>query len=160
MYRGAAEPVRKFLRLGLTAPDGSDLTLPVEADITILRPSDMTAVVLSAKTTLKERLHIAVMWRLVLEAAKDPGWSARLGIKPVPDIEVLRRLRYCFVTADLGERGDLLSPRNLIKADASLFDCFFAARDDLPHLERVIGVDGRKAIFYRLSAIYEYLQLI
>ena len=142
------------------------VTVDIEGDLLIARPNDEhgSLVLLSVKSSLKDRLHNVPMWNLVKEIALDDGMSRKLGLT-ARNPDKLRRVVYCLACSDIAEeQRDLdVDPRAKIKFDVALLDYAFAsvASPDATHLSEVISAEGREGTFFhRLSAIGRILEYI
>lgn len=109
---------------------GEKLEIPIEGDLTVFEfDNPLNAIMVNAKTRLKEIFHVGTMWKLFFDIASSEELLRKweLGSKARDLDEVL----YCFATADLVPPGgtrsqgpdvEVKDPRNLLKVDASFFD--------------------------------------
>lgn len=139
--------------------NGEEICIDIEGDILIARPNEPESplIVVSIKSTLKDRLHNVALWGLVKKVAADPVASKAVGLRAVHP-EKLSKVIYVLACADTAqEQTDLAStPRRKIQFDVALLDFAFAAlsSQEAEHLSREISKDGRGAdMFHRLSAI-------
>lgn len=146
-----------------------DLRINIESDFTIFSRSDPHAAILvSAKTRLKEAFHIGTMYKLFFDMIGDrycqEKWGLRSGVE-MPSMD------YVFVTSDgiptTGERtqgGDIerlngQEPRNAIKTDASFFDYVFVSKSGLPHVSQSLRYgERREMIFHELGCLMDLVE--
>lgn len=144
----------------------TNLTIPIEGDLCIFDFNDpLNAIVISAKTRLKEIFHVGTMWALFFQIARDEQLMTKLGIEG--RARRLDNVSYCFATADMIPPGgrksqgpdiERESVRNLIKMDASFFDWVFVSKSGIPHTGKSIGSDmTRDAFFHELSCLYDLI---
>src|ERR1035441_3175731 len=121
-------------------PTKTVIKIPIEVDLCIYLRSDPTnAILVSAKTRLKEVFHIAVMWKLFFDFCADEHCLSRWGLRPKVRTEkpITSNMIYTFATADMIrktgretqgpdiERGEI---RNLINMDASFMEYVFVSK--------------------------------
>lgn len=146
---------------------GGPIAIPIEGDLCIFRYEDQTqAIVLNAKTRLKEISHIGALWSILEDIAKDESMMKKWGI--VPPARKLKDVAYCFATADMIPPGrkktqgpdiERDKPRNLIRMDAAFFDWFFVSKSGIKHTGKSIGEDlERTTLFHELATIYDLIE--
>lgn len=140
-----------------------EVTIEIEGDLLIAMPGkeDGFLILLSVKTSLKDRFHNVALWNLVKVIAADDEMAEKIGIKAV-NKEKLQKVIYCVAASDIAEEQKDLAeePRKKIKFDAALLDYAFAAVD-ADHLASTLGDDGRgEDLFHRLSSIGDILSYI
>jgi hypothetical protein len=142
-----------------------DVRIPIEGDLSIFSRSDpMDAIVISAKTRLKEVFHVGTMWAIFFRMLQEPELLRRWGLSRVSSESVLR-ICYAFATADMVppggrktqggdvERNDV---RNLIKMDASFFDYVFVSKPNISHVARILKMDSvREGLFHELGCLID-----
>lgn len=143
-----------------------ELRIPIECDFAIFRRSDPTdAVVVSAKTRLKEVFHIGTMWKLLFDMVSDDycerKWQLTSGGSTA-------NIEYCFATADMippkgtktqGPDVERDKPRNLIAMDASFFDYVFVSKAKISHVSDTLDYAGSKeALFHELGCILDLVE--
>jgi hypothetical protein len=146
---------------------GSEILVPIEGDLCIFNWKDQTqAIVINAKTRLKEIFHVGTLWKILFDISKDEVLMRRWGFSP--PARRLDAVCYCFATADMIPRGgvktqgpdvDVDDPRNLIKMDASFFDWVFVSKSGIGHTGK--GIDGsleRKNFFHELASVYDLIE--
>ncbi|HVI55873.1 MAG TPA: hypothetical protein VM621_12590 [Luteibacter sp.] len=142
------------------------LKIPIECDFAIYdREDPSNAIVVSAKTRLKEVFHVGTMWKILFDMVGDEYCEQKWGLKSNGDTS---QMIYCFATADMippkGSRtqgGDVerASPRNLIKMDASFFDYVFVSKADIPHVASTLDLArGREALFHELGCLVSLIE--
>ncbi|HEX7278234.1 MAG TPA: hypothetical protein VF255_01295 [Solirubrobacterales bacterium] len=168
--KGTPPPLRKLLTLRreFATPDGSsrELTIPIECDLAVWRRSDPTdAIVVSAKTRLKEVFHVGTMWKLFFDMLDDEYCQAKWGLQG-PDLS--SEMRYVFATADNVPKGGSKTQggdverdevRNLIAMDASFFDYVFVSKSGIPHVSGALDLgSGREALFHELGCLVSMIE--
>jgi hypothetical protein len=163
--KGRPRPLGELLTLRreFTTPDGSsrELTIPIESDLAVWRRSDPgDAIVVSAKTRLKEVFHVGTMWKLFFDMLDDDYCQEKWGLEGP---EGASKMRYVFATADNVPKGGSKTQggdverdevRNLIAADASFFDYVFVSKSGIPHVSGTLDLDsGREALFHELGCL-------
>jgi hypothetical protein len=168
--KGLPAPLRPFLTM-MRAFEGSKsgerrLQLVVESDVAIWRKEHPAqAIIVSAKTRLKEIFHIATMWKLLYDMLGDPYCLAKWGIEgPVEPPEMV----YVFATADMIPAGGTNTQgpdvereevRNLISADASFFDYVFVSKTGIGHVSAELDLTvGREALFHELGCLLDLVE--
>src|SRR6185503_15231338 len=112
------------------------------------------AIVVSAKTRLKEIFHVGTMWKLLFDMLDDDYCLDKWGLSgPTGEI----KMRYVFATADnipaggkqtQGPDVERAEVRNLIAMDASFFDYVFVSKSGIDHVSPTLNVSlGREALF-------------
>lgn len=139
--------------------NGQEISIDIEGDVLIARPNEPESplIVVSIKSTLKDRLHNVALWGLVKRVASNQIASEAVSLK-ARHPEKLRRVVYILACADTAqEQRDLAeAPRRKIQFDVALLDFAFAAVStaEAQHLSQEISDSGRGAdLFHRLSAI-------
>lgn len=144
------------------------IQIPLEGDFAVFSRSDpLSAVVVSAKTRLKEAFHIGTMWALFFDMIDDPSCLTRWQL--TADANVTRsKLCYAFATADMVNAGGKKSqgpdverpePRNLIAMDASFFDYVFVSKTGIPHVATTLNYGTqREALFHELGCILDLVE--
>ena len=145
-----------------------DISIPIEGDLAIFSRSDpLNAVVISAKTRLKEVFHIGTMWKLLFDTIDDKHCLNKWGLSAPAGPDVSRVL-YVFATADMVREGGRNSqgpdverdtPRNLIAMDASFFDYVFVSKTGIAHVENKISLSERGALFHELGCLVDLIKL-
>ncbi|MFC3531937.1 hypothetical protein ACFOLG_07030 [Vogesella facilis] len=95
----------------------------IECDFAIFsRSNPLNAIVISAKTRLKEVFHVGTMWKLFFDMVSDQHCVSKWNLQDVGDVS---RIDYCFATADMippggartqGPDVERDAPRNLIES--------------------------------------------
>lgn len=143
-----------------------NIKIPIECDFAIFSRSNPTnAIVISAKTRLKEVFHIGTMWKLLFDIAGDNYCEKKWGINSNGD---LHNIKYCFVTADMiplggsntqGPDVERDMPRNLIAMDASFFDYVFVSKSGINHVSTYLNINGkREALFHELGCLVDLIE--
>ena len=163
--KGLPLPVRPFLttKRSFVGADGGMrvIDIPIECDIAIWhrdRPSE--AIVVSAKTRLKEVFHIGTMWKLLYDMLGDDYCRSKWGLDgPTEKPDML----YVFATADMvrptgtrtqGPDVERDAVRNLIAMDASFFDYVFVSKAKIAHVASTLDLGaGREALFHELGCL-------
>jgi hypothetical protein len=168
--KGTPPPLRELLllRRKFQVADGSarELTIPIESDLAIWRRSRPTeAIIVSAKTRLKEVFHVGTMWKLFFDMLDDEYCQAKWGLQGP---ELASEMRYVFATADNIPAGgsrtqgpDVERPevRNLIALDASFFDYVFVSKSGISHVATSLDVRlGREALFHQLGCLVSLVE--
>jgi hypothetical protein len=168
--KGLPPALRPHLTLKREFTPGTDraarkLTIPIEVDLAIFdRQDPRRAVIVSAKTRLKEVFHIGTMWKLLLDIIGDDYCLAKWGLQSGgPPDDVI----YAFATADLippggkGTQGpdvEREEVRNLIAVDASFFDYVFVSKQGIGHVANRLDVTSpREALFHELGCIFDLI---
>lgn len=128
------------------------------------------AIVVSAKTRLKEVFHIGTMWSLLLAIMSDEYCLQKWNLKTNASVEDLASISYVFATADMipetGERtqgADVgrTEVRNLIAMDAAFFDYVFVAKPKQGYVHIADSLDmeqGREALFHQLGCLLDLIE--
>jgi hypothetical protein len=156
----------EYLSIVKQLKDNEEIAVEIEGDLLISRPGvpDYPLIVVSIKSTLKDRLHNVTMWQLAKNISLDENMSKKLGLV-AKNPQKLNRVYYCLACADIAqEQRDLqTTPRRKIKFDVSFLDFAFAAvaGDKLDHLASFVSEQGRgNDLFHRMSAIGTMLTYI
>lgn len=152
-----------------TQGESRDLEIPIEGDLTIFsRNNPGRAIVINAKTRLKEVFHIGTMWALFFDLLDDQQSLQKWSLRRKLTISTAEML-YVFATADLipekGTRtqGPDIPPdkpvRNLLAADASFFDYVFVSKRGIPSVSQSLNVrQGREALFHELGCLLDLIE--
>lgn len=145
-----------------------DITIPIEGDLAIFsRKNPLNAIVISAKTRLKEVFHIGTMWKLLFDVIDDEYCKQKWGLS-APGAADISDVLYVFATADMVREGGRNSqgpdverdkPRNLIAMDASFFDYVFVSKTGIAHVENSISLSERGALFHELGCLIDLMRL-
>lgn len=147
---------------------GGTLTVLLEADYVVFRPVDPLAalVLVSSKSSMKDRLHGVTMWAMVVECLRSSAVREHFGLS-AKHVDTLARSKYVVVTGDIAtEQPDLrgTDPRALLQFDVSFCDAAFAAVTQEWNSQLAGAATappgGRTDAFYRLSALPSYLATI
>lgn len=141
------------------------LEIPIETDLCIFSRSDpTTAIIVSAKTRLKEVFHIGTMWKLLFDMIGDEPTLKKWGLEAS---NAGKNMLYVFATADMISKGgrktqgpdvEREQPRNLIAMDASFFDYVFVSKRGIPHVAGTVNLKGgREALFHELGTILDLI---
>lgn len=135
---------------------GEQLEIELEGDIVVFDPSDKTApvILVSMKSSMKERSHIATMWSLLHDISKSEKTQKKYNIEVDDPHDILENAIYTFVTADLSGDFDDSTVRNLIQMDISFMDYFFLARADFEGALKSVNIGGEE-LTYHMEAIYD-----
>jgi len=168
--KGIPPSLRKCLSLQRVVPlkTGDKLIdIPIETDLTVFSRSDpQNAIIISAKTRLKEVFHIGTMWKLLFDSIGDAHCEQKWGFTSHVN-QPLSSMLYVFVTADMVAAGgrntqgpdvERAQPRNLIAMDASFFDYVFVSKTGIPHVENSIGLGERGALFHELGCLIDLIR--
>nr|6EK1_A Chain A, restriction endonuclease PfoI [Pseudomonas fluorescens] len=145
-----------------------EIKIPIEGDLCVFsRSNHCNAIVISAKTRLKEVFHIGTMWALFSDVAKDEYCLNKWGLK-VESSESLKDTMYVFATADMINKDGARSqgcdveretPRNLIAMDASFFDYVFVSKMGIGHVSSDLSLKyGRESLFHELGCIIDMIE--
>ena len=169
--KGLPPALKAALELRRTVPlktGDMDISIPIEGDMAIFsRRNPLNAVVISAKTRLKEVFHIGTMWKLLFDTIDDQYCLDKWGLTAPAGSDVSEVL-YVFATADMVREGGRNSqgpdverdmPRNLIAMDASFFDYVFVSKVGIPHVENKISLAERGALFHELGCLIDLIKL-
>lgn len=182
--KGLPPPLRPLLTMQRTfegSESGEDkLNITIETDLSIFsRSNPGNAIIISAKTRLKEVFHIGTMWKLFFDMLEDEycqrKWNLKVGtseqdlwgmLAEPPKPEIL----YVFVTGDMiSDKGtntqgpDVIrpEPRNLIKMDASFFDYVFVShtKDQYDHISDSLDLQrGRETLFHEPGCLLDLIE--
>lgn len=142
------------------------LQIPIECDFAIYQRSNpLNAIVISAKTRLKEVFHVGTMWKLFFDMTGDDYCKAKWSLSSTAEVS---EILYCFATADMVPPGGAAtqgpdverpSPRNLIKMDASFFDYVFVSKPAIGHVSSRLDLSrGREALFHELGCLIDLIE--
>ncbi len=141
--------------------------IPIEGDLAIFSRTDPTnAIIISAKTRLKEVFHIGTMWALLFDAIEDEYLQNKWGLEPSGSS--VENALYVFATADMvnasghktqGPDVERDQPRNLIAMDASFFDFVLVSKTGISHVSDTVNLAGpREALFHELGCLIDIVE--
>jgi hypothetical protein len=168
--KGTPVPLRELLTLrrNFDTANGQtrQISIPIEADLVIWRrshPAD--AVIVSAKTRLKEIFHVGTMWKLFFDMLDDEYCLEKWGLHGPPESP---DMLYVFATADNIPHGgrrtqgpdvERRDVRNLIAMDASFFDYVFVSKSGIDHVSTELSLrHGREALFHELGLLVRLVE--
>lgn len=148
------------------ASGSRDIRIPIECDFAVYARNDPTnAIVVSAKTRLKEVFHVGTMWKILFDMVGDDYCESKWGLKSSGSTE---NIDYCFATADMippkgkktqGPDVERDVPRNLIAMDASFFDYVFVSKAGIPHVSTKLDYHGvKESLFHELGCIIDLIE--
>jgi hypothetical protein len=148
-----------------TSSGERELVIPIECDMCIFsRTFPFKAIIVSAKTRLKEVFHVGTMWKLFFDMIRDEYCLDKWNLV---DSKVPIDILYVFATADMipsegrGTQGPDVERdevRNLIAMDASFFDYVFVSKQDIPHVSNSLDLaNGRESLFHQLGCILDLI---
>lgn len=158
------QPALTLIRRFETADGGvREISIPIEADLAIWeRANPANAIIVSAKTRLKEIFHVGTMWKLLFDMLDDDYCLEKWGLVAN---EASLEMRYVFATADnipaggrrtQGPDVEREEVRNLIAMDASFFDYVFVSKSGISHVSPSLDVNlGREALFHELGCLID-----
>jgi hypothetical protein len=167
--KGVPPPLKPLLMMNKTFTDkdgkARKIDIKIEVDFAIWRRSDPTqAIVVNAKTRLKEVFHIGTMWKLLYDILGDPYCQQKWGLT-VPDRAP--DMLYVFATADMirstgtnsqGADVERKEVRNLIAMDASFFDYVFVSKTGIDHVANELVLErGREALFHEMGCLLDLI---
>jgi hypothetical protein len=168
--KGLPPKLRTALTLRRKVPlktGDKEIHIPIEGDAAIFSRNDpLDAIVISAKTRLKEVFHIGTMWKLLFDMLGDDYCKEKWGLEQEGDDD-LSKVRYVFATADMVAKGgattqggdvERTTPRNLIAMDASFFDYVFVSKSGIAHVENKITLGTRGALFHELGCLIDLIE--
>jgi hypothetical protein len=172
--KGLPPILRESLKLKKTFSDVKgktrELEIPIEGDLCIFsRSNPLDAIVVNAKTRLKEVFHIGTMWKLFFDMVDDQYCLDKWGLEKVVKFEtkVTEKMQYVFATADMispegvnsqGPDVEREEVRNLIAVDSSFFDYVFVSKQGIPHVSNVLTFGGnREALFHELGCLLDLI---
>lgn len=168
--KGLPPRLKKALTLKRTVPlktGDKEIHIPIEGDATIFsRRDDSKAILISAKTRLKEVFHIGTMWKIIFDMLGDDYCKQKWGLQQ-DGTESVKDILYVFATADMvatggarSQGGDVerATPRNLIAMDASFFDYVFVSKTGIGHVENTITLGMRGALFHELGCLVDLIE--
>lgn len=149
------------------------LSFRIEVDICIFSRSKPTnAIIVSAKTRLKEVFHLITMWKLFFDMVGDDHCGQKWNLK-WPSSSRLDGTMYVAATADMipktgkrtqGPDVERKHLRPLIAADASFVDYAFVSKprgtepDQLEHVADALALRGqREAPFHELGCLLDLI---
>lgn len=142
-----------------------DLTILIEVDLCIFsRKNPLNAILVSAKTRMKEVWHIVTMWKLFFDMIGDECCYTKWGL--TGPAESLDEMLYVGATADMistkgtnTQGADVerdKEVRNLIGVDASFLDYTFVSKANIPHVADTLEYPGeREALFHELGCLLD-----
>lgn len=145
------------------------LFIPIEVDLCIFRRSNPTdAIIVSAKTSLKQTFHQATMYKLFFDCFKYPEAQRIWGLYPNDGTDVTKNMLYVFTTADMikttghnteGPDIERDEVRNLIKLDSSFFDYTFVSKRNIQHVSKTLTYGGdREALFHEMGCLLDLVK--
>ena len=158
--------LEKVFESSFPRPAKRKIEIKIESDLTIFSRSDPSrAIVVSAKTRLKEIFHIAVMWKLLFDSIGDKYMMKRWQlVAPNKRSDIL----LVFATADMIPPGGTRTQgpdverdevRNLIAMDAAFLDYVFVSKSGIPHVANELDVlSGREALFHELGCLLDLIE--
>jgi hypothetical protein len=168
--KGLPPVLRKALTLKRTVPlktGDKEIHIVIEGDAVVFSRKDcLDAIVISAKTRLKEVFHIGTMWKLLFDMVGDKRSHEKWGLTREAEDDV-SKLLYVFATADMVAEGgrntqgpdvERAQPRNLIAMDASFFDYVFVSKTGIAHVENSIALGKRGALFHELGCLVDLIE--
>jgi hypothetical protein len=168
--KGMAAPLRPLLTLErhFAGSSGQErfIQIPIEVDVSIWLRSDPTrAIIVNAKTRLKEIFHIGTMWKLLYDMIGDKYARAKWELE---GSDKASQMKYVFATADMirttgtGTQGpdvEREEVRNLIAMDAAFFDYTFVSKTGIGHVSPTLELAaGREALFHELGCLLDLVQ--
>jgi hypothetical protein len=156
---------KKFLGLSRNIFESSiPIEIELEADYVAFyasAPLDYPIVLFNCKTSLKERLHQATMWAMLLKIVSDSRLREIFNIT-TQSSALMKNCKYALVSGDFAEEQPDLKksvPRNLIRFDFSFFDFVFAAvtSEWNPNIPSKFNPNKNSQQMYRLSVLREVL---
>jgi hypothetical protein len=168
--KGMPPSLRNALELKRVVPlktGAKEIRIPIEGDATVFSRDDpFSAIVISAKTRLKEVFHIGTMWKLLFDIISDDYCLKKWGLSRESTHDIEKAL-YVFATADMVAEGgretqgpdvERAQPRNLIAMDASFFDYVFVSKTGIAHVENTLTLGTRGALFHELGCLVELIE--
>jgi hypothetical protein len=164
LIRRSLEIFRKVPLTSLAEP--LKINVPIECDFAIFsRDNPLDAIVISAKTRLKEVFHVGTMWKILFDMIGDEYCERKWGLVSRGS---LNEMLYCFATADMIPTGGTNTqgpdverdfPRNLIAMDASFFDYVFVSKSNISHVSTSLQASSpREALFHELGCIVDLIE--
>lgn len=169
--KGTPPPLREELELRRTIKLSAiaapiTMHIPVECDFAIFsRSNPRKAIIVSAKTRLKEVFHVGTMWKLLFDMIEDEYCAKKWGVTSSGSTS---EMKYCFATADMIPPGGKKTQgpdverdevRNLIAMDASFFDYVFVSKADIPHVSKELNLTaGRETLFHELGCLIDLIE--
>jgi hypothetical protein len=169
--KGRPAPVKPFLTMYRTVPlaDGKEdrlITIDIECDLAVWSRSDPSrAIIVNAKTRLKEVFHIGTMWKLIYDMLGDRYCQRKWGVTGPAERP---NMKYVFATADMvrdtgtetqGPDVERESVRNLIAMDASFFDYAFVSKSGIGHVSNTLALGASKeSLFHELGCILDLIE--
>jgi hypothetical protein len=168
--KGVPPALRKAitLRRKVTLKTGvREIHIPIESDASIFSRTDpRSAILISAKTRLKEVFHIGTMWKILFDVLGDDNCQRKWGLHR-DSSEPVSNMLYVFATADMvssegrktqGPDVERTEPRNLIAMDASFFDYVFVSKVGIAHVDNQLSIGQRGALFHELGCIIDLVE--
>lgn len=144
-----------------------EIHIPIEGDAVVFCRGDfLNAIVINAKTRLKEVFHIGTMWKMLFDILGDQQCQKKWRLTRDTNDDVSNIL-YTFATADMVAAGgkttqgpdvERTEPRNLIAMDASFFDYVFVSKTGIAHVENSIVLGTRGALFHELGCLVDLIE--
>lgn len=168
--KGMPPTLRKALTFKRTVPlktGMKEIHIPIEGDAVVFSREDcLNAIIISAKTRLKEVFHIGTMWKMLFDTLGDKHCQEKWALTRERNDDV-SKLLYVFATADMVAAGgretqgpdvERAEPRNLIAMDASFFDYVFVSKTGIAHVENHIALGTRGALFHELGCLVDLIE--
>lgn len=168
--KGMPPALKTALELKRTVPlktGTKTIRIPIEGDAAVFSREDcLNAIVISAKTRLKEVFHIGTMWKMLFDTLGDMHCLRKWELSRDSNNDVSKIL-YVFATADMVAEGgretqgpdvERDEPRNLIAMDASFFDYVFVSKTGIAHVEDRIMLGTRGALFHELGCLVDLIE--
>ena len=144
------------------------VTIDIECDLAVWCRSDPAkAIVVNAKTRLKEVFHIGTMWKLLYDMLGDEYCQQKWGLTPPAKAP---EMRYVFATADMvrptgtksqGPDVERDAVRNLIAMDASFFDYTFVSKSGIGHVSSTLDLGADKeSLFHELGCLMDLVEQV
>lgn len=188
--KGLPSPVKNAITMKRKITFSTGITkeyeFPIEVDLCIYDREDPSrAILLSAKTRLKEVFHIAVMWKMLFDVIDDAHCKTKWNlttrneagsITPNPSSVTATtaaggetsNMKYVFATADMirttgratqGPDVERDEPRNLIALDASFMDYVFVSKTGISHVSTSLSLaTGRESLFHEMACLMDLIE--
>jgi hypothetical protein len=168
--KGMPPELAEAMKLKRIVPIGAqqrEIRIPIEGDCAIFSRSDpLNAIVISAKTRLKEVFHIGTMWKILFDTLNDEHCLKKWGMTANTN-KSMANVLYTFATADMVNSGgsktqgpdvEREEPRNLIAMDASFFDYVFVSKTGIGHVSNQISPNERGSLFHELGCLVSLVE--
>jgi hypothetical protein len=167
--KGMPPALRKALTLKRVVPlktGDQEIHITIETDAAVFSREDcLNAIIISAKTRLKEVFHIGTMWKMLFDVVGDKWCRDKWGLTREANDDV-KNILYVFATADMVAKGgkrtqggdvERKAPRNLIAMDASFFAYVFVSKTGIAHVENKLELGTRGALFHELGSLIDLI---